>query len=165
VGTRPESPNLYWALTALPRPFVDARRAFQFERVWLLFEFPQLQNLGAAPLSPAQAEALVDRLIGFVNDQEKDPNITKPTVFERWRNRKVAAAASPNCIPRPRNTCFRMAARASRSRRCRPPRSWCSTLRAIRPLADEMFGWYGLPYPQGARATHGVRAAVSAGGE
>ncbi len=36
------SPNLYWSLTALPRPFIDMRQSLEFEAVSSLIVFPEL---------------------------------------------------------------------------------------------------------------------------
>jgi hypothetical protein len=42
---QPESPNLYWALTALPQPFIDYHSAAGVESRWLFFSFqPPQQN-------------------------------------------------------------------------------------------------------------------------
>ena len=38
------SPNLYWSLTALPRPFIDMRQSLEFEAVSSLMVFPELVN-------------------------------------------------------------------------------------------------------------------------
>jgi hypothetical protein len=38
------SPNLYWALAAIPRPFADAPGALDWERTTLLSEFPALRD-------------------------------------------------------------------------------------------------------------------------
>ncbi|MHC4560779.1 MAG: hypothetical protein ACYS80_26155, partial [Planctomycetota bacterium] len=40
----PDSPNLYWALTALPDPMIDMHSSLEYEREMLFVEFPQLRN-------------------------------------------------------------------------------------------------------------------------
>jgi hypothetical protein len=55
----PDSPNLYWALTALPDPMIDMHSSLENEREVLFVEFPQLRNLESEVLSPAQASAVV----------------------------------------------------------------------------------------------------------
>jgi len=37
-----QSPNLYWSLTALPRPFIDMQRSLEFETISSLIVFPEL---------------------------------------------------------------------------------------------------------------------------
>jgi hypothetical protein len=73
VIERPDAPNLYWALTDLPRPFVDLRRAVQGERLGAYASFPgmtQLAPFDAEPLRPEQVKVLADRLIGIGRDFE-----------------------------------------------------------------------------------------------
>jgi hypothetical protein len=42
---RPDAPNLYWALTALPRPFIDLRLAEEWEYRMIEMQFPELADL------------------------------------------------------------------------------------------------------------------------
>jgi hypothetical protein len=42
-------PNLYWALTNLPHPFISLERGLEGERVWFQAEFPELSD--RAPMS------------------------------------------------------------------------------------------------------------------
>jgi hypothetical protein len=43
--SQPDSPNLYWALTALPRPLVDLRPSIELEQRFLQMTVPGLENL------------------------------------------------------------------------------------------------------------------------
>jgi hypothetical protein len=58
----PGAPNLYWALTVLPRPFVNLRRAMEYERCSLYLHFPQLRRPGPAGLTTQQWQALMNEL-------------------------------------------------------------------------------------------------------
>jgi len=42
---QPNSPNLYWALTALPRPFFDLRGGYEWEYRMIEMQFPELGHL------------------------------------------------------------------------------------------------------------------------
>jgi hypothetical protein len=42
----PEAPNLYWSLSALPRPFIDLRDSFELEQAVLDMEITELADLG-----------------------------------------------------------------------------------------------------------------------
>ncbi len=42
LADRPNAPNLYWALTAMPRPLIDQRKAVEFEQRVGELEFPEL---------------------------------------------------------------------------------------------------------------------------
>jgi hypothetical protein len=69
----PEAPNLYWALTDLPHPFLDIRKSLQGERMWPYGTFPgmaeSLSNPKAGPLTPKQVEACVKILENLMLDQ------------------------------------------------------------------------------------------------
>jgi hypothetical protein len=60
------SPNLYWALTALPQPFIDLRRPYQGERMLIDSLLPgfreALRDPSTKPLSAAQMEELALKL-------------------------------------------------------------------------------------------------------
>lgn len=57
---RPDSPNLYWALTNLPRPLIEMRNAFDFEQRFAMWQFPELADLDR-PRSPAEWDAALKR--------------------------------------------------------------------------------------------------------
>lgn len=56
-------PSLYWALQALPRPFVDLRPAIRFEATAVELQFPQLKQLRDASLDPKLATGLVSEMV------------------------------------------------------------------------------------------------------
>jgi hypothetical protein len=56
----PGAPNLYWALTNLPTPLVDGRRAIRSELNILHRSFPQLREAARKPLSVEEMNRLVD---------------------------------------------------------------------------------------------------------
>jgi hypothetical protein len=58
---RPGSPNLYWALTALPRPLIDLRKSMELEQRILEMQFPDLADLDR-PRTPEQWDAALARV-------------------------------------------------------------------------------------------------------
>ncbi len=58
----PGTPNLYWALTDMPRPFFDLRKPFGGEKLLLLAEMPQLKDIEKTRFGPEQAKALAAQL-------------------------------------------------------------------------------------------------------
>ncbi|MCI0464801.1 MAG: hypothetical protein L0Z62_48370 [Gemmataceae bacterium] len=56
----PEAPNLYWALTMLPHPFLDERKSLYGEVVLMYRTSPLLQEVPTTPMKPEQAEALME---------------------------------------------------------------------------------------------------------
>lgn len=57
------SPNLYWALTELPVPFVSLRTGARLERSMLFLTCPALRDIGSAVWTEAQTQAVLDRLV------------------------------------------------------------------------------------------------------
>jgi hypothetical protein len=64
------APNLYWALTDLPRPFISLRRPLQGERLAAYGTFqglaPMAADLRARPLTPEQVQAITKGLPGLL---------------------------------------------------------------------------------------------------
>jgi hypothetical protein len=87
---QPNAPNLYWPLTALPRPFIDLRKEFEFEYRMTELQFPDLADL-KRERAPAEWDAALkrvraefDRLRGLWEgdkESEKVPQVpmTAPT--------------------------------------------------------------------------------------
>jgi len=54
VIASPDSPNLYWALSRLPRPMIDMRPALEYEMSLPMKLFPSLKNAETADHSPQE---------------------------------------------------------------------------------------------------------------
>jgi hypothetical protein len=75
MAERPDSPNLYWALTALPRPLCEIRQAMEFEERSPVLQFPDLAELDR-PRSSAEWDTTlvrvrreIERLISLIDGQ------------------------------------------------------------------------------------------------
>jgi hypothetical protein len=94
----PGSPNLYWSLTQLPAPFVDLRKPYQGERLWLDSFFPEMRDVlaGEKPrvMSSAQVQAMVDRLSGKMREANFVPS------YYNWQARVGLAALAAQIYPR-----------------------------------------------------------------
>ena len=66
----PGSPNLYWALTALPRPMIDLTRPMAYERSTLLLAYPELRGLRTGRLSAKRWREITADLRGLMGDPE-----------------------------------------------------------------------------------------------
>jgi hypothetical protein len=55
---QPGAPNLYWSLTALPRPYFDPGFAVQEESSWLEHMWPGVKRLEEGPMTRAEVEEL-----------------------------------------------------------------------------------------------------------
>jgi len=63
-----DTPNLYWALTELPVPFIALRQSLDYEYNLMFWEIPELRNLDKDILSDAQASALVNKTFTKFSD-------------------------------------------------------------------------------------------------
>jgi len=60
---RPNSPNMYWALTTLPRPFIDPRPALEGETRFFDNLFPNAKALEKGPVSAERANVLLEEML------------------------------------------------------------------------------------------------------
>ena len=71
---QPETPNLYWALTYLPQPFIDYRRVFEGEIACMGYAFPQMENADHAVSGPdywlRQLEEMGDVYLTHICDSD-----------------------------------------------------------------------------------------------
>ena len=73
----PGSPNLYWALTALPRPLVNLRRSIEHELNTFHRSFPRLRRLRQETLTDREIEDLVKEVFGTLSKIADDSVILK----------------------------------------------------------------------------------------
>ncbi|MHC4716095.1 MAG: hypothetical protein ACYS5V_03940 [Planctomycetota bacterium] len=64
----PGSPNLYWALTALPRPMIGLTQPMAYERSMLLFAHPELRDLRTGKLSAQRWREIMSDLRALMSD-------------------------------------------------------------------------------------------------
>lgn len=84
----PGSPNLYWALTALPGPRRNLRRCLEYEMNSLYRSIPKLRTLHRETLTPREADSLVNELFDSLskvigNDATKTDALKKQTLAIR----------------------------------------------------------------------------------
>jgi hypothetical protein len=77
LSQRPAAPNLYWALTVIPRPLIDLRKANEFEQNMLKMQFPDLADLDR-PRTPEQWDLVLARLRTEVERIRKFDSNSKP---------------------------------------------------------------------------------------
>ena len=65
---RPDAPNLYWALSAMPRPLVDMRPALETERHTLNYWIPALRTLDMQQDDPAYWQSQLDEICRYLRE-------------------------------------------------------------------------------------------------
>ncbi len=139
--SQPGAPNLYWALTDLPRPFIDIRTAMEGERIGIYGTFPGLteaiRNPDAPPLKPEQIKAGVDLLVNEFNFGKDYPTRAAISVWVRAKH--PAAKEALVAAGWPREKVEKM------------PHMEVALLHALRQydrLLDEMVKWRTFPYAE-----------------
>jgi hypothetical protein len=86
---RPDAPNLYWALSTMPRPLIDLRTQIEFEEWVQVGQFPELSDLDR-PRTSGEWDATLAR---FRQEIEK----LSPLTTEKGKSplRPIAASADP----------------------------------------------------------------------
>lgn len=67
---RPDCPNLYWSLTALPRPLISLRRGISGERLFLLSQFDKYLSADRA-WTEAETRAFMDDLTEILQFEDQ----------------------------------------------------------------------------------------------
>lgn len=69
LGT-PDCPNLYWALTHLPAPFISLDRGMEGERIFIMTEFRDIDSKNT--MTTAQLKAVIKRLDALLENGRND---------------------------------------------------------------------------------------------
>jgi hypothetical protein len=143
------TPNLYWALADLPRPFIDMRRPLAGERTGVYGTFPGLieavNNTDAPPLTPEQIKPAFNLLVMEFNVGKDYPTRAAISVWVRAKH----AEAKESLV----------AAGYDRARVDKMPHMQVALMHAMQQydrLFDEMLKWQTFPY---AEAIQGMEQA------
>jgi hypothetical protein len=133
----PNSPNLYWALTNLPQPFIDLRKAYESERMLIDNLLPgfrdALAKRSAEPLSSSILAALQDKL-AHLADRDLSAVATTFVVMKKYAAAKQYleshgwSAENVEALPAAQVVMLTEVAAYDR-------------------LYDEMIKWVGVTYP------------------
>jgi hypothetical protein len=88
--SQPGCPNLYWALTQLPAPFIDIQNGFQGERTFIVSEFGGLMD-DKAPMSDAAIQKCLEvfKRLASLMDTTQQPSAAD----DQWVRKRAANAA------------------------------------------------------------------------
>ncbi|HEY7326729.1 MAG TPA: hypothetical protein VH592_03755 [Gemmataceae bacterium] len=154
---RPSSPNLYWALTQLPRPFFDIRKALQGEKLGMYATIPELRSLENTPLTPEQQQRLLQFLGGGMDalSYGRPPN---------WNNQLVGMFLVARAYPESKQALIAEGRKAEEVEALPTLQVvLIHSLHQYQRLQDDEFKCASLPYweaqPQMDRATRRFRQA------
>ncbi|HEV3203852.1 MAG TPA: hypothetical protein VGY77_05685 [Gemmataceae bacterium] len=135
---QPDAPNLYWALTALPRPLVDLRKPFEGEKLNMDSAVPDRKELETVVMSPEQMQAKVDKLIEIFQLGEHGPP-TEAKIYFTALVLKNYSHAKRYLIDQGRKRELIEAMPA-------PQVVLIYSLNQFDRLRDGLFKWYHVPY-------------------
>jgi hypothetical protein len=146
----PDCPNLYWSLTALPRPFIDLKKGMEGELRSMEATIPLPKDVEKGPMSPEDALAALDRLWAGIQKFADEP--------ERLglaQSRLGLAAYITMQHPAARKSLL-AAGKTEAELDAMPPAQvvMLDALVRFRNLRDEHFVWFNAPY---AEAMQGMR--------
>lgn len=142
---QPGAPNFYWALTDLPRPFIDLRKPLQGEKLWLFASFPELREVDNPDLSPRQRERLLVIAAAFVTDLSSDFRTWTPDAATRLATVGLVAKAYPGA-----KRALIASGRKPEEVEALPALQvvLIEALRDYERRREEQFKWMALPYPE-----------------
>jgi hypothetical protein len=94
--SQPDAPNLYWALTELPRPFLDPGPAVEEDSRMIENMFPWFKKLDGPPMSADQVE---EAMAGLRKSYD-DLGLVKQTELERFAQAAQILQAHGECKKR-----------------------------------------------------------------
>jgi hypothetical protein len=139
----PGAPNLYWALTDLPRPFVDLRKGLEGERVMILGTLPLLKDVAAGtPLTPAQQQELMKTLANLWSSWGREEG-------SPWPPRVSVLLLVAKTYPEAKRVLLAQGRKPGEVEAL--PALQVVTLYSLQQfqrLRDDFYKWHGLPYWQ-----------------
>jgi hypothetical protein len=142
---QPDAPNLYWALSTLPRPMIDLRPCFDAEMYSLYFSFRDLYDLESKHHTPERWQQLLEETVEWlhrwtdtVRTPEKEQLLTVTWYLHAYPRAKrllVERGHSPDeveAMPAPQVILL-------------------AEMQNYDELRDDVFKWLSLPYPQASR--------------
>jgi hypothetical protein len=159
---RPDAPNVYWALTVLPRPLIDLRWGFEFEHELLELQFPDLADLDR-PHSTEEWDAAFARILTSVRKEfkrltEGSKNVKPP---KPGNTPGDPASKSPD-LPAARKYLAEVVGMSAVRIDAMPPAE--VLLRYMQhlyhELRDELFKCVYVPYPQSRRLAQEAEARL-----
>ena len=145
----PDSPNLYWALSELPRPIVDLRGAIRLEVSMGTRVFPALMDVETAEHSPAEWARLIGEALMSYETLTEDSLFNGVSVGKHKQLRTMAGAGLSLVIyPEAKQRLIQSGMDAARIEKM--PVGQVVLMDAAREyqrITDEIEKWLYVPYP------------------
>jgi hypothetical protein len=153
LSAQPGAPNLYWALTDLPRPIVNFRIGLDYERSWIFFDLPGLAHIRPEEGPAGWAKINAQELQAITAHMMVATGMSAPSA-SHWggeRPRVMTAAMGIALFPMAKRYLIEQG-RKPEEVEAMPVAGVLATyqLGVYLHHRDNMFKWFGVPYPQAA---------------
>jgi hypothetical protein len=139
----PGAPNLYWALTELPRPLISLREAADVEMHILYLMWPELEDLVTEERSLAYWQAFLDDL----PDRLAPWEMREYGWQNAWQARLTITALAIKAYPMARQALIDEGRTAEEVDKLPVPQVVLRhTIRVFEEYRDDTFKWFALPY-------------------
>jgi hypothetical protein len=150
VMQTPECPNLYWSLTALPRPLIDLRKGMEGEMRSMEATIPLPKDVEKGPMTPEEALAALDKLwagIQKLAESNEQLGVAESRLGLAFYITLQHPAARKSLLA---------AGKTEAELDAMPPAQvvMLDALVRFRNTRDEYFVWFDAPYPE---AIQGLR--------
>ncbi len=140
----PGSPNLYWALTSLPRPMVSLIKPLQGEKMLIYTELPELRQVDTR-LSAQQRQKLQEEVLHLIALAQDRP----PPKGENWEGKLELTALVSKQYADAKRALIGHGRKAEDVERMSALQVvMIQGLEQSEQLRDDLFKWFQLPYWQ-----------------
>ena len=144
---RPDSPNLYWALTHLPQPLVDMRPGFEAEWSMLYLSYPELRDLEKKDLSPDEWRRMLEKFFGRFRDWSSGSPRENPSL-----QRLAMTGLAVWAYPRAKQGMIGRGYSAAQVEAMPVAQVvLLDTMQTYNEFRDGMLKWFAVPWPQAER--------------
>jgi hypothetical protein len=162
---RPDAPNVYWALTLIPRPLIDMRKGYEFEHELLEHQLPDLADLSRLR-STEDWDAAFSRVFTGVRTElkrlaEGSKNVKPP----KPGNAPNDPASKSTDLPIARNYLAEVVGMSAARIDAMPPAEVLLRymVNLYHEMRDEWFKCAYVPYPQSRRIVQEAQVRLKAG--
>ena len=154
---RPDSPNMYWALTALPSPIISIRKAAAAEVEVMYLMVPELRDIDKIPSTPEHWRAFLDRV--YENNNFFLRAFPKPSIS---KSRMAVIALAAGYYPDYKRALISGGLSPERVE-AMPVAQVCAMgfVADYNEIRDDLLKWFDLPYWQAEKGLKEVEKRLA----
>lgn len=150
---QPGAPSLYWALTSLPQPLIDLRRAMEMEMHAAYLTFPELTQVDQKDRPPEYWTQMVDKVVERLVELQ--------AVDHPWQLRLALVGLTLRGYPQAKQALIRQGRSAAEVEAMPVPQVVAlHTVHTYNTLRDEIFKWSYVPYWQAHAGLERAQARI-----